>query len=82
MPIFEYLCVECARVTERLVFSEAETVECPHCGSTRMQKLLSVTSSASGVKGENRLPGKDDTGCCGSRPGTQGCVPGSCCGRT
>ncbi len=81
MPIFEYLCTDCAAVTEHLVFSDSEQIQCPQCGGTKVQKLLSATSSASGLKGEARMPGAGDTGCCGSRPGAQGCVPGSCCGR-
>ncbi len=81
MPIFEYLCKDCGVVSEHLVFSDAEKVQCPQCGSVKVQKILSATSSASGLKGEGKIPGAGDTGCCGSRPGAQGCIPGSCCGK-
>ncbi|MEJ5347338.1 MAG: zinc ribbon domain-containing protein [Desulfosoma sp.] len=81
MPIYEYVCSECGRVSEHLVFAKEETVACPECGSGELKRLLSVSSTASGVKEGHRLPGSRDTGCCGSSPGTQGCVPGSCCGK-
>ena len=81
MPIFEYLCSDCATVSEHLVFDDTEPVLCAHCGGREMKKLLSVTSSASGIKDGTRLPGPSDTGCCGSQPRAQGCTPGSCCGK-
>jgi hypothetical protein len=57
-------------------------VACPHCGGANMKKLLSTSSTASGAKsGAGRLPGAGDTPCCGSSPSSQGCVPGSCCGK-
>ena len=81
MPIFEYLCSACATVSEHLVLGGSDTVLCPKCGGREMNKLLSVTSSASGVKDGSRMPGAGDTACCGSQPRSQGCVPGSCCGK-
>ena len=81
MPIFEYLCTDCVTVTEHLIFNDTEPVQCPQCGGRKMQKLLSATSSASGIKDGSRMPGAGDTACCGSQPRSQGCVPGSCCGK-
>ena len=84
MPIYEYRCDECGSVNEMLVFSTSQgEVACPQCGSNRMTKLMSATSSLTGQQQDHRLPGPGDTGCCGSRPGeAQGCAgPGSCCGR-
>jgi putative FmdB family regulatory protein len=81
MPIYEYLCAECGTVSEFLVFTEKEEIECPNCSSKRVKKLLSTTSTASGTKQEGRVPGGADTGCCGSKPAARGCVPGSCCGK-
>ncbi len=83
MPIYEYRCDECGKVNEVLVFSSnINEVTCPACGSVRMTKLMSATSSITGQPGHH-LPGPGDTACCGSRPGeAQGCAgPGSCCGR-
>jgi len=81
MPIYEYLCGACGRVSEHLVFGDSEAPVCPACGGTALNKLLSAPSSASGVRSEGRVAGPGDTGCCGSSPGAQGCVPAFCCGK-
>ncbi|HOV85646.1 MAG TPA: zinc ribbon domain-containing protein [Syntrophobacteraceae bacterium] len=81
MPIYEYLCLDCGTPCEQLVLGLDEDVSCPSCKSTRLRKLLSASSPASGPKGEGRLPSQTDTACCGSRPGASGCIPGSCCGK-
>jgi putative FmdB family regulatory protein len=41
MPMYEYVCQECQHQFETLVFG-TETVECPHCESDRLERLLSV----------------------------------------
>ncbi len=81
MPIYEYLCLKCGAVSEHLVFNASEPIRCPECDGGELKKLLSVTSDASGVSDGGRLPGPGDTSCCGHSPGSQGCVPGSCCGK-
>ena len=81
MPIYEYLCTDCNSVSEQLVFSDDEVVRCTQCGSGNLRKLLSASSSASGTKSGGSLPGIGDTACCGTRPGSQNCLPGTCCGK-
>ncbi|MHC1724488.1 MAG: zinc ribbon domain-containing protein [Syntrophobacteraceae bacterium] len=81
MPIFEFVCSSCASVFEKLVYDSSEAVACPQCGSSELKRLLSASSSLSGAKPDGRVPGIGDTGCCGSAPSSQGCVPGSCCGK-
>ena len=81
MPIFEFACTSCDSVFEKLVYDSSEAVSCPKCGSAQLTKLLSATSSLSGATREGQVPGIGDTGCCGSAPSAQGCVPGSCCGK-
>lgn len=81
MPIHEYLCSECGTISEILIFSASDTVRCSQCGGQDMKKLLSASSSASGLKSQGKVAGLRDTGCCGSSPETQGCTPGSCCGK-
>ena len=82
MPIYEFKCEDCGKVSEILVFSSGEPIKCSGCSSNNLKKLVSATSSLTGSSGQ-RLPGPGDTGCCGSRPheasGCQG--PGSCCGK-
>ncbi len=82
MPIYEFQCEECGRVSEILVFSAGNPIKCPECGSERLKKLMSATSSLSGSN-THTLPGPNDTGCCGARPHeAAGCKgPGSCCGK-
>ncbi|MBN2192137.1 MAG: zinc ribbon domain-containing protein [Polyangiaceae bacterium] len=58
MPTFEFLCEDCGREFEELVFRRDEVIECPACGSDRATKLM----SAFAVTGDSRLSG----GGCGS----------------
>ncbi len=46
MPIYEFHCDKCDQDSEILVRStDWQGTECPHCGSTRLQKKLSVFAS-------------------------------------
>ncbi|MEO8428017.1 MAG: zinc ribbon domain-containing protein [Verrucomicrobiota bacterium] len=51
MPIYEFHCEKCERNSEVLVRSTDWTgTRCPHCGSTKLTKKLSVfASGGSGV---------------------------------
>ena len=44
MPIFEYRCARCARVSEFLigVSQEKKDIVCPHCGGTKLSRLISA----------------------------------------
>ena len=80
MPLFEYECRDCGRVTEVLLVHSDDAPECGSCGGRNLSKLMSAhTVGASGT----RFPGAGDTGCCGQAPGmASGCAgPGSCCGK-
>jgi putative FmdB family regulatory protein len=81
MPLFDYLCPECGKVSEVLLTHSGDAPECAACGCKNLKRLLSAPSTLSGA-GRHNLPGPGDTACCGSTP-TQaaGCSgPGSCCG--
>ncbi|MBW2566199.1 MAG: zinc ribbon domain-containing protein [Deltaproteobacteria bacterium] len=81
MPIFEYLCLDCGERSEVLIVRSDEEAQCPACGTRKLKKLLSATSSVSGPA-KNNLPGPGDTACCGSTPSQASCAgPGSCCGK-
>ncbi|WP_027722383.1 FmdB family zinc ribbon protein [Maridesulfovibrio zosterae] len=80
MPIFEYKCLECGTVYEEISSSITKIGECPSCGLTTREKLISSTSSLTGKDTPN-VPDKKATGCCGANPHSKGCVPGSCCGK-
>ena len=40
MPIFEYHCHSCNQDFEKLVFGADPEVACPHCGQTKVEKLI------------------------------------------
>jgi putative FmdB family regulatory protein len=42
MPIYEYICKDCKREFEELVFSQDELPPCPKCRSTKVEKLMSA----------------------------------------
>ena len=50
MPIYEFHCQKCDKDSELLVRSSKwEGTKCPHCGSTRLAKRLSVFTSSGGA---------------------------------
>ena len=80
MPIFEIECAVCGYKGEVLVMDREGALACPSCNGDQTKKLISATSSLTGREGQ-KVPGPQDTTCCGSRPGqASGCAgPGSCC---
>jgi putative FmdB family regulatory protein len=46
MPIYEYKCADCLKECELLVRSST-VIQCPHCGSKRLEKHLSAFSQGS-----------------------------------
>ena len=50
MPIYEFVCLDCKKVFEYFVMSQRDMkdVNCPHCGSSRVHKVLSSFHSGSG----------------------------------
>jgi putative FmdB family regulatory protein len=81
MPLFDYYCETCTKVSEVLVHDSSIAPQCSHCGSFDLKKLISAHSSLSGSP-SYRLPGAGDTGCCGSQPHQAECQgPGTCCSK-
>jgi putative FmdB family regulatory protein len=69
MPIYEFHCEKCERDSEILVRSSHwKGTTCPHCGSTKLTKKLSVFAAAG-------ADGNDATSC-----DSRGGGGGSCCG--
>lgn len=65
MPIYEYKCMDCGEIFERLtgVGSRDEAVTCKHCGSDRVERILSASffSIKSGMpRGGKTCCGKDE----------------------
>jgi putative FmdB family regulatory protein len=83
VPLYEYQCKKCERLTERIVkFSDPPLTVCPHCGG-EMEQLISapavqfkgsgwyVTDYAkSGKSGKSDSSGKTDAASSGSNGAT------------
>jgi putative FmdB family regulatory protein len=71
VPIFEFVCSQCANEYEELVFQRDVLVPCPKCGSAKVKKKLSVFAH------------KSDSGftpSAGKASGCSGCSSSSCAG--
>ena len=66
MPIFEFRCLECNNLFEKLFVNSDEKVEisCPECQSRSFERVISKTSYAIGVGPEGKQP-KITTKSCG-----------------
>ena len=62
MPIYEYRCNQCGEISEILrgVGSHDEILQCKHCRSSDLEKIMSVSSFT--LADSNQAPG---TTCCG-----------------
>jgi putative FmdB family regulatory protein len=69
MPIFEYCCRKCQHRFETIVLSPREKVACPKCGSSSLEKELSVFSSPASGQEETASA----SGGCACTPQTCGC---------
>ena len=68
MPIYEYRCRGCDKVFEELVQTAGESVACPACAGSDVERLLSVFSSRGDAK-----PTAETGGGCACTPQTCGC---------
>jgi len=60
MPIYEYRCLECGKISEIFLRSlNNQNVQCPTCGSYKLDKLLSTPYT---LKTDASTPGMT---CCG-----------------
>ena len=69
MPIYEYVCMSCESHFEELVRHD-ESAKCPDCGTTKVQRQLSVFAAS---KTRPATPVKT-----GGGPSFGGCGHGSC----
>ncbi len=67
MPIYEFHCEKCETDSEGLVRSTNwKGTKCPHCGSAKLSKKLSVFASAEAGNAPATPPcGGDGSGSCG-----------------
>ena len=68
MPIFEYECVRCERVSSHVVMGSSgrrERLKCPDCGSVRLKRVMSsfavVESESSRLAGFDASKPRDDS---------------------
>lgn len=73
MPIFEFVCEDCHREFEELVYCADDDVVCPACSSEHVAKVLSKFAFKSG----STFRGSSESHC-GSHCG--GCSSGACGG--
>lgn len=48
MPLYEYRCRECGKTFEELVTVAEQPVTCPACGSSDVERLLSMFAACGG----------------------------------
>ncbi|HZU22054.1 MAG TPA: zinc ribbon domain-containing protein [Terriglobales bacterium] len=79
MPIFEYLCKQCGKRFEAIVYG-GKKPKCPKCQGGRLEQQLSVFAVAGGGKSGSSDFGGDfasgESGACGSCGDPRG--PGAC----
>ena len=56
MPVYEFICEECATLFERLFFGQPKPVCCPECGSPEVRRKPS-TFGMSGVEKQTSSSG-------------------------
>jgi putative FmdB family regulatory protein len=76
MPIYEFHCDKCDNDSEILVrSSDWKGTKCPHCGSVRLTKRLSVFASTAGSSGSEACCAGEGAAC-----GADSSACGCCCG--
>jgi putative FmdB family regulatory protein len=79
MPIFDYKCTKCGKITEFLINSiNHHEIRCPECGNKDLERLISSASYI--IKNSASIHG---TTCCGreERCDTPSCEAGRNCRR-
>ena len=79
MPIYEFHCGKCEQDSEMLVRSSKwKGTKCPHCGSAKLSKKLSIFASSGGGSQSSTKRSCNGNGSCGGGGGS--CGGGGCCG--
>lgn len=75
MPIYEYDCKSCNTHVEVFLHNANQSPECPECGSTKLEKTLSVISAPVIAGQSSNLSA--NTGNCGRSACASGCMFGN-----
>ena len=63
MPIYEFRCEECGKITEALVpMGDTSAVACASCGSKKTKRKFSTFGTSSGSSGSSSSSGPACTG--------------------
>lgn len=74
MPIYEFYCSACRKDSEMLVrTTDWKGIQCPHCGSAKLAKKLSVFSASVASTGGEGCP---DAAYCPNSSSAGGCCGG------
>ncbi len=67
MPIYEFRCVKCGMVFEKLFMSKDEKVDlsCPHCKSEIVERVVSKTNYVMGLPAHAKKPKLTQRSCAG-----------------
>jgi putative FmdB family regulatory protein len=65
MPIFEFRCLECGNIFEKLFVNSNDKVdlECPECQSCTLERVVSKTSHVMGVGPGGKKPKISEKSC-------------------
>jgi len=65
MPIFEFRCLECGNIFEKLFVNSNDKVdlECPECQSCTLERVVSKTSHLMGVGPGGKKPKISEKSC-------------------
>ncbi len=61
MPIYEYACKDCGREFEELVRGQ-EQPTCPSCGTSRIERHMSVSAAHTAASGQPACPAREACG--------------------
>ena len=67
MPIYEYVCDDCATRFEKIVINRQQEIACPNCASKNASIQLSVfaTANGNGTFPKSSAPSGGGGSCCG-----------------
>lgn len=67
MPIYEFRCIRCGEVFEKLFMARDEKVDisCPRCKSDVVERIVSVTNYATGLSKDAKKPKITQRSCAG-----------------
>jgi len=69
MPIFEYICTDCRKRFEALVYNNSKPPQCPLCHGTNLDQQISVFAMGASRAAPSSLAGPACEGCACSVPG-------------